>query len=105
MQFMLGLPILELAPHMPVLKRKYRGPFNVNVVKGKMHANLVLKKEPGTNSEGRRVFKPATDMATKSRRVWLFPCPMVRHVSSLFMPQKGVCTLKPLARPSGEAQK
>ena len=28
----LGPPILDLADHMPVLKKKYRGPFNVNVV-------------------------------------------------------------------------
>ena len=30
--YCLGPPILDLADHMPVLKRSYRGPFNVNVV-------------------------------------------------------------------------
>ena len=28
----LGQPILDLGTHLPVLKKKYRGPFNVNVV-------------------------------------------------------------------------
>ena len=30
--YSLGLPILDLVPHMPVRKKHYRGPFNVNVV-------------------------------------------------------------------------
>ena len=30
--YSLGSPILELEGHMPVLKKNYRAPFNVNVV-------------------------------------------------------------------------
>ena len=30
--YSLGPPILDLAAHLPVLKKSYRGPFNVKVV-------------------------------------------------------------------------
>ena len=46
----LGPPILDLGDHSPIRKKQYRGPFNVNVVQGKVRKmNLFTLLAKNTN--------------------------------------------------------
>ena len=40
--YSLGPPILDLSSYLPVLKKQYRGPFNVNVVQGNILIILIM---------------------------------------------------------------
>ena len=51
--YSLGLPISDLVPHMPVLKKSYRGPLNVNVVYG------IDKQTASISTDAAGVYPPA----------------------------------------------